>query len=69
MFGVLELSYSHSSLEVSKICHEFKAKNAYLLSDTPWDEPTKRSPEFCRFLSGQIFRESPWKNLSQDALC
>ena len=40
-----------------------------LCSDTPWDEPTERSPEFCRYLSGEIFNEEPWTNFSTNALC
>jgi hypothetical protein len=37
--------------------------------DTPWDEPTHRSPEFRMYLSGAIFQESPWSRLGQEALC
>lgn len=40
-----------------------------LYSDTPWDEPTDCSPEFCRYLSGEIFNETPWTNFSTNALC
>ena len=38
-------------------------------SDTPWDEPTERSQEFCRYLSGEIFNEEPWTKFSTNALC
>lgn len=37
--------------------------------DTPWDEPTDRSPEFCRYLSGEIFNEEPWTKFGTNALC
>ncbi|KAH0835916.1 kinase-like domain-containing protein [Lanmaoa asiatica] len=39
-----------------------------LAGNTPWDEPTERSPEFCRYLSGEIFNEAPWTNFSTNAL-
>ncbi|KAF8556043.1 CAMK CAMKL CHK1 protein kinase [Imleria badia] len=41
---------------------------ALLGGNTPWDEPTDRSPEFCRYLSGEIFNEAPWTNFSTNAL-
>lgn len=37
--------------------------------DTPWDEPTRHSPEFRKYKSGDIFKEDPWNRLSEDALC
>lgn len=39
-----------------------------LAGNTPWDEPTTRSPEFCRYVSGEILREDPWNRLGQNAL-
>ncbi|KAG6330497.1 hypothetical protein ID866_8593 [Astraeus odoratus] len=39
-----------------------------LAGNTPWDEPTDRSPEFCRYLSGEIFREDPWNRLGRNVL-
>ncbi|KAI6153067.1 kinase-like domain-containing protein [Pisolithus tinctorius] len=39
-----------------------------LAGNTPWDEPTERSPEFCRYLSGEIFNEDPWNRLGESAL-
>ncbi|EGO19687.1 hypothetical protein SERLADRAFT_453634 [Serpula lacrymans var. lacrymans S7.9] len=36
--------------------------------NTPWDEPTKRSPEYCRYLSGKIFDEAPWNRFSETSL-
>ena len=35
-----------------------------LLLDTPWDEPTIRSPEFCQYVSGTIFEKQPWQRLN-----
>ncbi|KAF9445891.1 CAMK/CAMKL/CHK1 protein kinase [Macrolepiota fuliginosa MF-IS2] len=39
-----------------------------LLGNTPWDEPTIHSPEFCKYASGSIFSEQPWFRLSTSAL-
>ncbi|KAL4064782.1 kinase-like domain-containing protein [Scleroderma yunnanense] len=39
-----------------------------LAGNTPWDEPTERSPEFCRYLSGEIFQEDSWNRLGRNAL-
>lgn len=39
-----------------------------LEADTPWDEPTERSPEFCRYLTGEIYYEAPWNGFSESAL-
>ncbi|KAJ7110723.1 kinase-like domain-containing protein [Mycena crocata] len=39
-----------------------------LAGNTPWDEPTAKSPEFCRYLSGEIFMEQPWCRFSAEAL-
>ncbi|KAH7884179.1 kinase-like domain-containing protein [Phlebopus sp. FC_14] len=39
-----------------------------LAGNTPWDEPTERSPEFCRYLSGEIFNEDPWNRLQDSVL-
>lgn len=40
-----------------------------ILLDTPWDEPTQHSPEFYRYLSGEIYQEEPWNRFSSEALC
>lgn len=40
-----------------------------ICSDTPWDEPTDRSSEFCKYLTGAIFDEEPWTRLGTDAMC
>ncbi|PPQ83836.1 hypothetical protein CVT25_000895 [Psilocybe cyanescens] len=34
-----------------------------LAGNTPWDEPTLSSPEFCRYVSGEIFAEDPWRRI------
>ncbi|KZP04235.1 Pkinase-domain-containing protein [Athelia psychrophila] len=39
-----------------------------LAGNTPWDEPTKQSPEFCRYRSGEIFSELPWCRIDESAL-
>ncbi|KAJ7651929.1 CAMK/CAMKL/CHK1 protein kinase [Mycena rosella] len=39
-----------------------------LAGNTPWDEPTQHSPEFMRYLSGEIFQELPWSRFSGEAL-
>ncbi|KAJ3765068.1 kinase-like domain-containing protein, partial [Lentinula raphanica] len=38
------------------------------LWDTPWDEPSKQSPEFQRYIKGDIFDEDPWVRFDEDAL-
>ncbi|KZT25486.1 Pkinase-domain-containing protein [Neolentinus lepideus HHB14362 ss-1] len=39
-----------------------------LVGNTPWDEPTKKSPEFRRYVSGDIIREAPWNRLGREVL-
>ncbi|KAF7344003.1 Protein kinase domain-containing protein [Mycena venus] len=39
-----------------------------LAGNTPWDEPTQHSPEFSRYLSGEIFQEEPWNRFNSEAL-
>ncbi|EKM76676.1 hypothetical protein AGABI1DRAFT_122426 [Agaricus bisporus var. burnettii JB137-S8] len=41
---------------------------ALLLGNTPWDEPTVHSPEFCQYVSGSIFKEQPWCRLNENVL-
>ncbi|KAJ3755373.1 kinase-like domain-containing protein [Lentinula raphanica] len=36
--------------------------------NTPWDEPSKQSPEFQRYIKGDIFDEDPWVRFDEDAL-
>lgn len=40
-----------------------------IVADTPWDEPTQHSPEYSRYLSGEIFAEAPWNRLGEVTLC
>ncbi|KAJ7089095.1 kinase-like domain-containing protein [Mycena epipterygia] len=39
-----------------------------LAGNTPWDEPTLNSPEYSRYLTGEIFQEKPWTRFSSEAL-
>ncbi|CCM05307.1 uncharacterized protein FIBRA_07521 [Fibroporia radiculosa] len=41
---------------------------AMLAGNTPWDEPTRRSYEFSRYLSGHCFDEDPWNRFSNSVL-
>lgn len=37
--------------------------------DTPWDEPTQRSREYSRYLTGEAFNDAPWNRMGQNTLC
>ncbi|KIL61219.1 hypothetical protein M378DRAFT_864078 [Amanita muscaria Koide BX008] len=39
-----------------------------LAGNTPWDEPTRRSSEFRKYASGEIFDDPPWNRISSEAL-
>ncbi|KAK2467496.1 hypothetical protein APHAL10511_000351 [Amanita phalloides] len=39
-----------------------------LVGNTPWDEPTTRSPEFRRYLSGEFYKDAPWNRIGHSAL-
>ncbi|KAF8874579.1 CAMK/CAMKL/CHK1 protein kinase [Gymnopilus junonius] len=39
-----------------------------LAGNTPWDEPTKNSPEFRRYVSGEFFCEDPWNRIPAEPL-
>ncbi|CAD6931699.1 unnamed protein product [Tilletia controversa] len=41
---------------------------ALLVGNTPWDEPTSRSPEYMAYLSGELFQYDPWTRLQPDSL-
>lgn len=41
---------------------------ALLVGNTPWDEPTRRSPEYVAYLTGELLRIDPWTRISGDAL-
>lgn len=40
---------------------------AMLVGNTPWDEPTLRSPEYAAYLSGELLHMDPWTRPSADA--
>ncbi|PPQ73641.1 hypothetical protein CVT24_007627 [Panaeolus cyanescens] len=39
-----------------------------LVGNTPWDEPTAKSPEFRSYVEGTIFTYDPWKRIGGDAM-
>ncbi|KAF9647634.1 Pkinase-domain-containing protein [Thelephora ganbajun] len=39
-----------------------------LVGNTPWDEPSENSFEFCAYVNGQIFDKDPWNRLSSTVL-
>ncbi|KAG0696764.1 kinase-like domain-containing protein [Suillus ampliporus] len=39
-----------------------------LAGNTPWDQPTADSQEFCQYISGEIFNEAPWNRLGEKPL-
>ncbi|KAK7047155.1 Chk1 protein kinase [Paramarasmius palmivorus] len=39
-----------------------------LAGNTPWDEASTASPEYCDYLSGTIFQQDPWNRFGSDAL-
>ncbi|KIM47281.1 hypothetical protein M413DRAFT_23502 [Hebeloma cylindrosporum] len=39
-----------------------------LVGNTPWDEPTMSSPEFCGYANGSIFSEEPWNRIPAEPL-
>ncbi|KAK0553531.1 Chk1 protein kinase [Tilletia horrida] len=41
---------------------------ALLVGNTPWDEPTQRSPEYEAYLTGELFKYDPWTRLQPDTL-
>ncbi|CED84833.1 camk camkl chk1 protein kinase [Phaffia rhodozyma] len=38
-----------------------------LCGNTPWDEPTRHSPEYSAYLTGELWRVEPWNTLHGDA--
>jgi hypothetical protein len=71
MCGDAALSSLPSSLVVRLLLSLFSLEcfDQSRLPDTPWDEPTKHSPEFYRYIKGTIFDEDPWNRISDEALC
>ncbi|KAI0696596.1 kinase-like domain-containing protein [Cytidiella melzeri] len=39
-----------------------------LAGSTPWDEPTQKSYEWSRYLTGECFNDDPWSRFSRDVL-
>lgn len=39
-----------------------------LAGNTPWDQSTAQSSEFCQYITGEIFNQPPWNRLKADAL-
>lgn len=39
-----------------------------LAGNTPWDEPTRHSHEYCKYVSKEIFHEAPWNRFGHDVL-
>lgn len=39
-----------------------------LVGNTPWDEPTIRSPEYAAYIRGTIFGMNPWNRISEEAM-
>lgn len=39
-----------------------------LAGNTPWDQSTAQSSEFCQYITGEIFNEPPWDRLKAEAL-
>ena len=37
--------------------------------DTPWDEPTVRSHEFSRYVSGTFIDDAPWDRIPAAVFC
>ncbi|KDN50390.1 Pkinase-domain-containing protein [Tilletiaria anomala UBC 951] len=41
---------------------------ALLVGNTPWDEPTTRSPEYEAYLTGELLQYDPWTRISEQPL-
>ncbi|OWZ66266.1 hypothetical protein AYX14_02491 [Cryptococcus neoformans] len=39
-----------------------------LVGNTPWDEPSESSPEFCAYRTGELFNYDPWTRIRGQAL-
>lgn len=61
--GVSGRSCSMSDLCVPTLIKHILAS----LADTPWDEPTRRSPEFMAYFQGQLY--DPWTRIDEEPLC
>jgi hypothetical protein len=38
-------------------------------ADTPWDEPSGRSPEFQAYIANEYQRDDPWNRIAGPELC
>ena len=65
--GVILFTLLAGSTSTS-ICRLFDTHLEHALPDTPWDEPSRRSLEYCRYLSGQCFDDDPWNRFGIDVL-
>lgn len=64
------VSVSSFLLCLSEVCHPICCvdhSSKYSL-DTPWDEPSENSFEFCAYVNGEIFDKDPWNRLSPTVL-
>jgi serine/threonine-protein kinase Chk1 len=43
------------------------ASQLTVVIDTPWDEPSEKSPEFMAYLSGEILEYDPWTRIRGQA--
>ena len=62
--------WSHSVYHACRQCVHLLQNELFFShpKDTPWDEPTEKSPEFRAYLDGSIFREDPWNRLPSGPL-
>jgi hypothetical protein len=70
MFGELVLFSSQWLLGVRKTFRcEKHGDISSDLKDTPWDEPTARSYEFGRYVSGSFIDDAPWSRIPAPVFC
>lgn len=53
----------------SKLLSSLKVLPLNTRVDTPWDEPSVKSPEFVRYANGEIFGDEPWRRIGPEAMC
>ena len=68
MYGELVLFSLQWSLGVRKTLRKH-GDNSSNLKDTPWDEPTTRSYEFGRYVSGSFIDDAPWNRIPAPIFC
>jgi hypothetical protein len=70
MLGELVLSSLQWLLGVRKTFRcEKRGDISSNLKDTPWDEPTARSYEFGRYVSGSFIDDAPWNRIPAPVFC